>query len=128
MLPASLKSSSGSISAPFQEITSTASRMAQLMSENQLRFGGGRVMVCMLAPLGLVPSPTGRGRKALLHRFIHARHRTERGGQAIEVFQLCLNCGHFAGLLLVLQPFVVLHALHLFKQRQLANRDQLQVA
>ncbi len=50
MLPESLKSSSGSISAPFQEITSTASRTAQLMSENQLRFGGGRVMVCMLAP------------------------------------------------------------------------------
>ncbi|GJL43215.1 hypothetical protein TUM17577_44240 [Enterobacter asburiae] len=27
------------------------------MSENQLRFGGGRVMVCMITPLGLVPSP-----------------------------------------------------------------------
>ena len=37
--------------------------------------------------------------------------------------------GHFAGL--PPRPsahFVVLHALHLFKQRQLANRDQLQVA
>ena len=68
------------------------------------------------------------GRKALLHRFIHAGHRAERGGQAVEVFKLGLNRGHFAGLLLVLQAFVVLHALHLFKQRQLANRDQLQVA
>ena len=35
------------------EMTSTASRMAQLMSENQLRFGGGRVMVCMCNSAGL---------------------------------------------------------------------------
>jgi len=36
--------------------------MAQLISENQLRFGGGTVMVCMLAPLCVLPLLVGEGR------------------------------------------------------------------
>ena len=47
MLPPSLISVSGAISAPCHETTNTASTTAQLRSENQLRLGGAMVMVCM---------------------------------------------------------------------------------